>query len=121
MGGRLRFCGCGNCAVHRAIAFERFRKVGLLVAQGFYRIEPGGEISRDQCRERTNEESADTNDPNILSYDLRWDFRELINFTRKNLDVQSRSQPMAELVAVTDQRHPKAEPGNGAKKANDCS
>src|SRR6266850_2208003 len=53
--------------------------------------------------------------------DFRRDRRELIDFARENLDVQRRCQPATELVAVTDQRHSKAQASDRSKKADNCS
>src|SRR6266404_2118560 len=50
--------------------------------------------------------------------DFGRDRRELIDFARENLDVQRRCQPATKLVAVTDQRHPKAQASDRSKKAD---
>src|SRR5947207_3804642 len=94
-------------------------RVALLVAQGFYRVETRGEVSGDQSGERTNQKSADADDGHILRHDLRRDFGELVDFTRKNFDVQGRGQPVAEFVAVTNQGHAEPETSQGAEGPDD--
>src|SRR4051812_37729976 len=65
------------------------RRAGMLfISQRFDRIEPGGEIGGDQRCKRTNYKRADANLGNVDTHNLSWYFRELVDFSRKNLDVQ---------------------------------
>src|SRR5205807_2307874 len=44
---------------------------------------------------------------------------ELINFAWKNFDVQGRSEPVSEFVAIADQGHAETEAGKRAKDSDD--
>src|ERR1700730_2453884 len=91
-----------NRTAHRAAARTS------LVPQRLHRIEARGKISGDQRSQRANQKCADTDDGYVLRHDLRGNFRELVDFARKNFDVQCRCKPMTEFVAITNQCH--AEP-----------
>src|SRR5882757_9813360 len=81
------------------------RLLMLFVAQRFHRIEPGREISRNERGQRANQKRADTDDPDILGYDLRRNLRKLVNLTREDFDVQGRGEPPGDSIAITDQGH----------------
>ena len=55
-----------------------------------------------------------------LRNDFRGNLRELVNLARENFDAQGRREPVTELVAVTDQRHPQPETRQRSKKSDDC-
>src|ERR1700736_2184621 len=77
-----------NRTAHRAVA------IALLVPQRLHRIEARGKISGDQRSQRANQKCADTDDGYVLRHDLRGNFRELVDFARKNFDVQCRCKQM---------------------------
>src|SRR6266446_7177678 len=90
----------------------------LFVTQRLHWIEAGGKISGDQCGKRANQKRADANDRDVLRDDLGWNRRELIDFTRENLDVQCRSQPVAEFVAVANEGHAQSEAGECSEESD---
>src|SRR4051812_35935230 len=51
----------------------------LVKTQRLHRVEPRRQVRRDERRERADEKRAHANDDDIARYDLRGDFRELIN------------------------------------------
>src|ERR1043166_5627573 len=90
----------------------------LFVAQRFYRIEARREVSGDQSGERTNQKRADADDRDVMGHNLRGDLGKLVDLARENFDVQRAREPVAELVAVANQRHPERETGKGAERAD---
>src|SRR6266436_6416199 len=90
----------------------------LLVAKRLYRIEPGGEVGRNKRGERATQERADEDNYDVLGDDLGGNLRELVNFARKNFDVQRGREPVSEFVAVANQRHAEAQASQRSKKSD---
>src|SRR5207247_8851404 len=92
----------------------------LLGAERVRRIETRGKVGRDKCGKRTNEKRADADDGDISRDDFGRNRRKLIDFARENLDVQCRSEPVTEFVAVTNQRHPESQTRKRSKETDNC-
>src|SRR3981081_799626 len=103
MAGRIRL-RCSSIGYLSKLDYEheQERDVKSLVAQRFNRIETGGEVRRNERGNRADEKCANTNDSDISRDDFRGNRRKLIDFARKDLDVQCRCEPVAEFIAVTD-------------------
>src|SRR6266446_640559 len=103
----------------RGLTEPRLQLQTSLIPQRLHRIEARGKISGDQRRQRADQKCADTNDGYVLRHDLRRNFRELVDFARKNFDVQCRCKPMTEFVAITNQCHAEPEASECSEEADD--
>src|SRR5471032_3249465 len=90
-----------------------------LVAQCRDRIEARGAIRGNEREDPANHKGADANNGDIPRHNFRRNFRELVNLSRKDWDVERARQPLAEFVSVTDQRHAQAKTGQRSKNSHD--
>src|SRR3954463_13688484 len=91
-----------------ASASYRARYVRLFEAQRLYGIEARGEVGRDQRGERTDDERNDADLRDVARDDFCGDLRELVDLPREHLDAECVCEPLAEFIAVANQRHAKA-------------